>query len=116
VKERYLAIFAHFGIASERIRMEGEFLEENAHLQRYGKMDIVLDTFPYNGTTSTCEALWMGVPVVTWSGEGHLARVGYSLLSQVGLSRMVASTKQGYIDSAIALGKDMRYQEELRGQ
>ncbi len=68
--------FADHGIAAERVELTG-FLEETAsHLGRYGAIDIALDPFPYNGTTTTFEALTMGVPVLTLAGQGHAGRVG----------------------------------------
>jgi len=76
------------------------------HLATYHRMDIALDTFPYNGTTTTCEAMWMGVPVVTLCGRAHHARVGASILSRVGLSGLIARTPEEYISIAVNLAKD----------
>ena len=69
-------------------------------------MDIALDTFPYNGTTTTCEALWMGTPVVALAGRGHPARVGMSLLDAAGLGAWVATSEDGYVRTAAALAAD----------
>lgn len=74
------------------------------HLSQYGDVDIALDTFPYNGTTTTCEALWMGVPVVSLSGNRHAARVGASLLHRVGLDACIAPDLRQYVAIAQALG------------
>ncbi len=84
------------------------------HLGRLRSVDIVLDTFPYAGTTTTCEALWMGVPVVTLAGQTHASRVGASLLSAVGLDSLVAADPQGYIDRAVQLAADEARRTELR--
>ena len=73
------------------------------HLGFYDKVDIALDTFPYNGTTTTCEALHMGVPVVTLTGKTHCSRVGASLLVSVGLPQLIATDAQGYRRIALAL-------------
>jgi predicted O-linked N-acetylglucosamine transferase (SPINDLY family) len=66
-------------------------------------VDISLDTFPYHGTTTTCEALWMGVPVVTLMGDRHVARVSGSLLAAIGRGEWVAHTPDDYVRIAIAL-------------
>jgi predicted O-linked N-acetylglucosamine transferase (SPINDLY family) len=83
------------------------------HLALYDRIDIALDTFPYNGTTTTCEALWMGVPVVTLVGRTHASRVGVSLLSSVGLTELAADSSQHYIEAAVAFARDRKRLSEL---
>ena len=108
--------FAAGGVDPDRIDLHGRDPTERAHLARYGDIDIALDTFPYNGTTTTCEALWMGVPVVTVAGELHQARVGASLLLSVGLEDWVASDEENYISKAVtAAGQIGRLAELRRG-
>jgi predicted O-linked N-acetylglucosamine transferase (SPINDLY family) len=80
----------------------------------YHRVDIALDTFPYNGTTTTCEALWMGVPVITMTGNRHAARVGASLLTQVGLTELIASTSEEYVNIATLLASDPKSLAALR--
>jgi protein O-GlcNAc transferase len=77
-----------------------------AHLALYDRIDIGLDPTPYNGTTTTCEALWMGVPVITLAGETHASRVGASLLTAVGLPELIAADEDGYVRLASALAGD----------
>ena len=77
-----------------------------AHLGTYARADIALDTHPYNGTTTTCEALTMGVPVITLAGDRHAARVGASLLECIGAGELVARSDQDYVDKAVALAHD----------
>jgi predicted O-linked N-acetylglucosamine transferase (SPINDLY family) len=85
-----------------------------AHLAAYHQVDIALDPFPYNGTTTTCEALWMGVPVVTLRGDRHVGRVGASLLTQVGLPDLIAASVEEYVEVAAALAVDAARLNELR--
>jgi protein O-GlcNAc transferase len=110
VKERLNKMFRSAGIA-DRVDMRSG---GGAFLDSYNGVDIALDTFPYNGTTTTCEALWMGVPVVTLRGDRFVARVGASLLTNVGLGRMVGENPQQYIDRATALAKDPEQLASLR--
>lgn len=77
------------------------------HLEAYSKIDIALDTFPYAGTTTTCEALLMGVPVVTLAGDRHAGRVGASLLYSVNQSPLATSSTTGYIERASALAREI---------
>jgi len=105
-RHRYLQLFEDNGIAADRI----ELLERDptlaGHLGTYNRIDIALDTFPYNGTTTTCEALYMGVPVVTLAGEAHAGRVGVSLLSQIGATDLIAATPGDYVSIATTLAGD----------
>ncbi len=91
-----------------------------SHLSLYDRVDVALDPFPYNGTTTTCEALWMGVPVVTLAGHSHAGRVGASLLSHAGLGEGVAGSVGWYVRLAVELaagaGRRAELRRSLRGQ
>jgi predicted O-linked N-acetylglucosamine transferase (SPINDLY family) len=104
-RRRLAQRFAEHGIADERLVMTGWIVDGN-HLAVYNRIDVGLDTFPYNGTTTTCEALWMGVPVVTLAGDRHAARVGASLLTRVGLDELIADDPGTYVERAVALADD----------
>jgi len=90
------------GLASSRVRIEGQ-KTTRAYFQLYNEVDIALDSYPYNGTTTMCDALWMGVPVISLVGRHHVSRVGLSILSQVGLEFFAATTPDEYWAKAIAL-------------
>lgn len=107
--------FARGGIAPERIELLAPLPSRDDHLAAYNHVDIVLDTFPYHGTTTTCEALWMGVPVVTLAGETHAQRVSYSILHNCGLDELVSWSEPDYIATAIALARDLDALDALRG-
>jgi protein O-GlcNAc transferase len=109
----YLDRLAERGVAADRIELVA-WLPERAHLALYDRADIALDPFPYNGTTTTCEALWMGVPVVTLRGDRHAGRVGASLLTQVGLTDLIADSPEAYVETAVALAGDPARLAELR--
>ena len=76
--------FASRGVAPARLELRGRIDDPRGHLALYEQVDVALDTFPYHGTTTTCEALSMGVPVVSLAGEAHRSRVGASLLAAIG--------------------------------
>ena len=105
-RARLEARFAAHGIAADRLSLRAVIPETSHHLGAYGLVDIGLDPFPYNGATTTCEALWMGVPVVTLVGDRHAARVGASLLTHVGLEELIASDAAEYVEIAAALAQD----------
>lgn len=108
--------FARLGIASSRLELLGPDPSPVAHLDRYGGIDIGLDPFPYNGATTTCEALWMGVPVVTLSGTTHAGRVGVSQLSNLGLTELIAATPEEYVAIAVRLAGNLEGLSSLRAQ
>ena len=76
------------------------------YLETYRLIDVALDPHPYGGGTTTCDALWMGVPVVTLAGRTAVSRAGATLLSNVGLDRLVARTAEQYVELAAALIRD----------
>ncbi len=89
-----------------RLTCKGRTDSGEHHLRLYDSIDIALETVPYNGTTTTCEALMMGVPVITLQGKEHVSRVGASLLTHAGLSELVASTPEEYVRIASGLDRD----------
>ena len=91
---------AEKGIEQERVKFADYRKTPMSHLAIYNDVDIALDTFPYNGTTTTCEALWMGVPVITLRGDRHASRVGASLLSAVGFPAGIAESPEEYVATA----------------
>ena len=106
--------FTELGVAPERLELLGRDRSHEAHLERYRSIDIGLDPFPYNGTTTTCEALWMGVPVVTLAGQTHAGRVGVSQLSNLGLTELIARTPEEYLATAVRLAADLEHLSSLR--
>ncbi|MCX7180846.1 MAG: tetratricopeptide repeat protein, partial [Proteobacteria bacterium] len=102
------------GIDTARVTIHSAPDALDDHLALYSSVDICLDTFPYHGTTTTCEALWMGVPVVTLAGDAHVSRVGVSLLSNVGLQEFIAHTPAEYVRIAVDLARDKGRLTELR--
>jgi predicted O-linked N-acetylglucosamine transferase (SPINDLY family) len=113
-KANFHRLFEQHGVTPERVEMISWVPSSTAHLELYNRIDIGLDCFPYNGHTTTCEALWMGVPVITLAGLTHAGRVGVSLLSQVGLGELIADTPEVYAELAVALARDLVRLETLR--
>ncbi|HMK49909.1 MAG TPA: hypothetical protein VK435_07635, partial [Thermodesulfovibrionales bacterium] len=107
-------MFDAHGIPGERIELMSHKPSYSEHLATYNEIDIGLDTFPYNGTTTTCEALWMGVPVVSLGGTTHVSRVGLSILSNVGIPWLAARTHDEYVRIAVDLALDLEGLQLLR--
>ncbi len=99
--------FAALGIAAGRIEFSDWQPDPQAHFAAYGEIDIALDTFPFNGATTTCEALNMGVPVVTRVGDTHPARMGASILGAAGLDDLVTGDDAAFVARAAALASDI---------
>lgn len=116
LREDVRARFARAGVASERLDVLGPIEETRGHLGAYAMVDIGLDPFPYHGTTTTCEAMWMGVPVVSRVGDRHAARVGASLLHAVGLDDLACASDDAFVEACRSLAEDGARLVRLRGR
>lgn len=114
VADRMRERLVQSGIEPARLDIRGWEETTRGHLASYGGIDIALDSFPYNGATTTCEALWMGVPVVTLAGDRHAGRMGSSLLNAVALGGLVARRPEEYVEKCVALARDLPRLAELR--
>lgn len=112
--ERYYGLFESQGIGRDRIELIGHTATQAEHLNLYKRVDIALDTFPYNGATTTCEALWMGVPVVVLAGVRNAGRMGVSLLNAVGMRDWIADTPEQYVATAAKMAADLPRLVSLR--
>ncbi len=112
--------FAEHGIGAERLLLEAQADSRAGHLKWYESIDIALDPFPFNGSTTTFEALWMGTPTITLLGQTMVSRWGGSMLTRVGLPELIASTEDEYVECAIRLASDLSglatLRSELRGR
>jgi predicted O-linked N-acetylglucosamine transferase (SPINDLY family) len=102
------------GIAPERFDLCKPEFSAAGRLAKYQEIDIGLDTYPYNGATTACEALWMGVPVVTLAGATHASRTGASIVSGIGLSELVATTPAQYVEITLRLAANAEKRRTLR--
>jgi predicted O-linked N-acetylglucosamine transferase (SPINDLY family) len=109
-----LQALAAEGIDPERVETLDLAAGRREHLDAYARVHVALDTTPYNGTTTTCEALWMGVPVVAIRGDRHAARVSTSLLRAAGLSEWIADDATGFARVAAELALDRSHLMALR--
>jgi len=114
VRDLLLSRLDQFGVDQARIEIRPPHSSTSEHLAAYHDIDIALDPFPYNGTTTTCEALWMGVPVIALVGDCHAARVGASLLGAVGLDELIADTPEDYVRIATDMAKSSERLATLR--
>jgi len=113
LRQDLLAFFGERGIEPARLDLRGN-AAPGEYLAQHNAVDILLDTFPHAGHTVTCHALWMGVPVVTLAGDRYAARLGTSVLSNLGLTELVADSVDVYIESAVRLAGDTERLAALR--
>jgi predicted O-linked N-acetylglucosamine transferase (SPINDLY family) len=103
------------GIDSQCVILRGATGREE-YLAAHSEIDFILDTFPYTGGTTTCEALWMGVPTLTLAGENSLARQGASLLAAAGLSNWIVADQNSYLEKAVQFANNLAELATLRTQ
>jgi predicted O-linked N-acetylglucosamine transferase (SPINDLY family) len=115
VRQTILARLEAGGVPRDRVDVVAYAAGRDGHLATYHRVHVALDTVPYNGTTTTCEALWMGVPVITTLGDRHAARVSASLLHAVGHPEWVAKDAADFARLGAALAADRAALGGLRG-
>lgn len=113
---RFTRLFADCGIGADRLLLEGHHLPRDRHLAEFDRIDVSLDPFPFNGSTTTFESLWMGVPVVSLIGDRFVGRVGFDVLSQIGLADLAAADGDGYVAAAAAMAADLTRRTALRAE
>ncbi|MDH5189961.1 MAG: tetratricopeptide repeat protein [Gammaproteobacteria bacterium] len=106
--------FIKHGIHEDRLELKGFNKDKGTHLDYYNEIDIALDSFPYQGTTTTCESLWMDVPVVSLVGKLHAQRVSNSIYKNIGVEDCLAYTEDEYIQIAVSLATDVKKNAKLR--
>ncbi len=114
-RQLLLGRLAAHGIAGDRVAFQ-EFRPRADYLAAYHEIDLGLDTFPYNGHTTSLDSLWMGVPVVTRVGLTCVGRAGLSQLHHLDLRELAADTDAAYVDAAVAIGRDLGRLGTLRGE
>jgi predicted O-linked N-acetylglucosamine transferase (SPINDLY family) len=113
LRDRYFGLFAAQGISADRLDIEG-WSPLGELLARHNGIDVALDPFPFAGGVTTCNALWMGVPVVTWPGETFASRHALSYLSTVGLTETIAGSREEYVEIAVRLATDLSHLAAIR--
>jgi protein O-GlcNAc transferase len=114
VKAQFVDKLQQHGIDPARVAMSGPASSRETYLARYAEVDVMLDTFPYPGVTTTCEALWMGVPTITLAGDTLLARQGAGVLTAAGLKNWIATGTDDYVEKAVTIAGDTSGLSELR--
>ncbi len=102
VQEQYLSQFEECGVSRQRTEISG-WKSYTKYLKQYSDVDIVFDTFPENGGTTTCDALWMGVPVISLVGQHQAERATLNILSRIGMQCFATATPAEYVAKAVAL-------------
>ena len=112
-RQRIQDLLGLHGVTAERIMFVG-FQPRLQYLQTYHRIDLCLDTLPYNGHTTSLDAFWMGVPTVSQVGHTIVGRAGWSLLNNLGLPELAAFDEQTFINKSVAIATDLDLLSELR--
>jgi predicted O-linked N-acetylglucosamine transferase (SPINDLY family) len=112
----YQQLATEIGISIDQLRFIEPDPDEVTHRANLQLADVVLDTFPYNGATTTLETLWMGVPMVTKVGQAFVARNSYAFMQQVGVTEGIAHTDAEYVDWGVRLGTDLALRQQVMGK
>jgi protein O-GlcNAc transferase len=112
-RQRTLEALGREGVEAHRVEFM-PYRPRPEYLESYHRLDIVLDTFPYNGHTTSLDSLWMGVPVVTLAGKAAVSRAGFSQLSNLGLPELAAHSREQYVKIAVELARNLPRLSELR--
>ena len=113
IKKFFIEVAESEGVGADRLRFLALTGSEAEHRANLGIADVVLDTYPYNGATTTMETLWMGVPLVTRVGEQFAARNSYTMMMNAGISEGIAWTDEEYVEWGIRLGKDPVLRQQI---
>ena len=113
-RQRVASLFKEMGLTPERLELRGHSPSLEEHLASYNDVDIALDTFPYTGCTTTADALWMGVPVLTVAGESMVSRQAAAVLKGVGCEQWICSNEREMVEQALFLAKDHKRLQQLR--
>lgn len=106
IRNNVTAEFEKYGISKDRLYIQGFTERYEDNFKMYKEVDIALDTFPYNGTTTTCDALSVGVPVLTLVGKSHAQRVSYSILKNIGFEESITYSREEYIEKAVQMSRN----------
>jgi predicted O-linked N-acetylglucosamine transferase (SPINDLY family) len=113
VQQSFLQVANEIGVDQSRLRFLGDVAEEQTHRANLGIADIVLDTYPYNGATTTLETLWMGIPMVTRVGEHFSSRNSYTMMKNAGITEGIAWTHEEYVEWGVRLGQDAELRKQI---
>lgn len=113
IKNFFFQLAEEEGVAGDRLRFLPEVAAESVHRANLGIADVVLDTYPYNGATTTLETLWMCIPLVTRVGQQFAARNSYTMMMNAGVTEGIAWTDEEYVEWGIRLGKDSALREQI---
>ncbi|HVT87787.1 MAG TPA: tetratricopeptide repeat protein [Tepidisphaeraceae bacterium] len=120
VRDRWTREFGNRGISADRLILENGSVKDGVHLTLYNKIDISLDALPWSGHATTCESMWMGVPMVTLRGTRHSGRMSASILTALDMPQLIAETPEQFVQIASELAKDRsrlaKMRSELRGR